>query len=80
MLPFTVSPYFDFLNAFLLGFQPDSFFPGATLCVLDIVYTLDSAVYLRNNVSDWNKKEWFGPVLNVSEAIAGDFSSSLVNC
>ena len=80
MIPFTASPFFDFLNAFLLGFQPDAFFAGSTLCIFDILYSFDSVVYLRNNVSDWTLDEWFGPVLNLTQGVAGYPSSSLVDC
>jgi hypothetical protein len=80
MIPFTASPFFDFLNAFLLGFQPDAFFSGSTLCIFDILYSFDSLVYFRNNVSDWTLNEWFGPVLNITQGIAGYPSSALVDC
>jgi hypothetical protein len=43
--PFTASPYYDFLDSFLLGLKLDTYFDYATECVNDIVYTIDDYFY-----------------------------------
>ena len=44
--PFSVSPYYDFLDAFLLGLKLDTYFSYSTDCINALVYTFDDYAYL----------------------------------
>jgi len=44
------------------------------------VYVVDDFTYLRNNISDFSPKSWEAPIMNVSRAIAGNFSNVIINC
>lgn len=78
--PFTASPYYDFLDAFLLGLNLEAFFKGSETCILDIVFFIDDMFYLANNISDFNWASWEAPFMNFTKAIAGNFSSGIVDC
>jgi hypothetical protein len=80
MMPFSASPYYDFLDAFILGFSPDNFFRYSEQCITDLVALADDAAYLRNNISDFSKNAWEAPVINFTRALAGPGSSAIVNC
>lgn len=43
--PFSVSPYYDFLDAFLLGLKLDTYFSYSTDCINALVYTADDFAY-----------------------------------
>ena len=43
--PFSVSPYYDFLDAFLLGLKLDTYFSYSTDCINALVYTVDDYAY-----------------------------------
>lgn len=78
--PFSSSESYDFLDSFLLGLKLETFFKGSDLCIQDIVYAVDDGFYLYNNITDfsWNSME--APVMNFSKMIAGNMTSSLVDC
>lgn len=44
--PFSVSPYYDFLDAFLLGLKLDTYFQYSTDCINALVYSVDDYAYL----------------------------------
>lgn len=44
--PFSVSPYYNFLDAFLLGLKLDTYFSYSTECINALVYTADDYCYL----------------------------------
>lgn len=68
------------MDAFLLGLNLETFFKGSETCILDIVFFIDDMFYLANNVSDFTWDHWEAPVMNFSKAIAGNFSSGMVDC
>jgi hypothetical protein len=78
--PFTSTIYYDYMDSFLLGLKLETFFKGSDACIDSIVYTLDDAVYLYNNASDFTKAGWIQPVFNFSHMVAGNFSDALVDC
>lgn len=78
--PFTASPYYDFFDAFLLGFKPETFVAGSTNCIMSIVYTVDDFFYFQNNISDFSYKAWEAPIMNLTKAIGGNFSGGIVKC
>ena len=80
MQPITSTAYYDYFDSFLLGLKLDTFFQGSDACINDLVYSIDDAAYLYNNVSDFTLKNWIGPVFNVSHMVAGNISSALVDC
>ena len=80
MKPFTASPYYDFFDAFMMGFKPETFVKGSDACIMAIVYTVDDFFYLGNNISDFSWKSWEAPIMNLSKAIGGNFSNSIYNC
>ena len=78
--PFSASPYYDFLDSFLLGLKLETFFKGSDACIMDIVYGVDDFFYLRNNITDFAWKSWEAPIMNLSKSISGNWSSALVDC
>lgn len=78
--PFSKTTYYNYLDAFLTGLKLDSFFAGSDACVLSIVYTVDDGSYLFNNLTDFSWATWEAPIMNISKAISGNFSKSLVDC
>lgn len=77
--PFSGTPYYDFLDSFLLGLQLETFFDHAKGCINSLVYTLDDYVYFNRNISSPNA-QWYDPVLNISQLLAGNFTNSWVEC
>lgn len=45
-VPFSASPYYDFLDAFLLGVKLETYFSYSKECIMALVYTLDDYAYL----------------------------------
>jgi hypothetical protein len=43
--PFTASPYYDFLDAFLLGLKLETFFDRSQECIMAVVYFVDDTYY-----------------------------------
>ena len=78
--PFTASPYYDFFDSFLLGLNLETFFQGSDACIMDLVYTVDDCAYLYNNFTDFTWASWEAPMMNFSNLISGNLSSSLVDC
>lgn len=78
--PFTATPYYDYLDNFLLGLKIESGVPYSSDCIDNIVYTMDDYVYFLNNLTDFSKKSWEAPMLNFSRAIGGNFSEIPYNC
>jgi hypothetical protein len=78
--PFTASPYFDFLDAYLQGLKLETYIKGAENCIMSIVYTADDISYLFNNLTDFNLRSWEAPVMNVSKIIAGNIANGLFDC
>jgi len=78
--PFTASPYYDFFDAFTMGFKPESFVQGSDACLMSIIYAVDDFFYLRNNISDFSWSSWEAPIMNFTKAIGGNFSNSVLNC
>lgn len=79
-MPFTSTPYYDFFDAFLIGLKLETFFKGSEACIIDIVYFVDDMFYLRNNITDFNPRHWEAPFMNLTKALAGNFSSAIVDC
>ena len=80
MKPFTASPYYDFFDAFMMGFKPESFVQGSDACLMSVIYAVDDFFYLRNNISDFSWSSWEAPIMNFTKAIGGNFSNSVLNC
>ena len=47
--PLSAGPYYDFLDAFLLGIKLETYFSFSQECVMALVYTIDDFAYLLNN-------------------------------
>jgi len=45
-IPFSASPYYDFLDAFLLGVKLETYFSFSNECIMALVYSLDDFAYL----------------------------------
>ena len=80
MKPFTASPYYDFFDAFMMGFRPETFVAGSEACIMSIVYAADDIFYLRNNMSDFTWASWEAPIMNFTKAMGGNFSNGILNC
>lgn len=78
--PFTATPYYDFFDAFLVGLKLETFFVGSDACLMSGVYVVDDLTYFRNNISDFSSKSWEAPIMNISRAVAGNFSNVIINC
>ena len=77
-IPFSAGPYYDFLDAFLLGVKLETFFSYSKDCIMGLVYTLDDFAYLDNN--DTLKKSWEEPVMNFTRLVAGNMTRSIPLC
>jgi hypothetical protein len=64
----------------MLGLKLESNVKGAQQCQESLIYALDDLFYLLNNVSDFRLAAWEAPLMNMSKAIGGNFSTSLLNC
>ena len=64
----------------MLGLKLETYFDNADECTNAIVYTLDDYTYLQNNVTLSKGVQWEAPFFNFTRAIAGNFSSSIVQC
>jgi len=73
-LPFSATPYYDYLDNFLLGLKLETTVPTSGDCVDVLVYTLDDWAYLQNNITDYNKNSWEAPILNFTRMVGGNFS------
>jgi hypothetical protein len=78
--PFTSTPYYDYLDNFLLGLKLETNVEYSGDCIDSIVYTLDDYSYFLNNLTDFRRSAWEAPILNVSRAIGGNFSFIPLNC
>lgn len=78
--PFTASPYFDFLDAYLQGLKLETYIKGAETCIMSAVYTADDIMYLFNNLTDFDIRSWEAPVMNVSKIIAGNIANGVFDC
>jgi hypothetical protein len=78
--PFSASPYYDFIDSFLLGIKLETFFKGSDSCVMAIIYGIDDFYYLKNNITDFSWRSWEAPIMNLSRSISGNWSSALVDC
>lgn len=70
MKPFSVTPYYDFVDAFMLGLKLETFFVGADACTTTIISGIDDYFYFRNNLTDFSWSSWEAPVMNITKAIA----------
>ena len=77
-MPFSASPYYDFLDAFLLGVKLETYFSYSKDCIMTLVYTIDDFAYLGNNVTDMFSFEQ--PVMNFTRLLAGNFTKSIPTC
>ena len=50
-LPFTASPYYDYLDNFLAGLKMNAKIPSVTNCIDSIIYTMDDYAYFENNIT-----------------------------
>lgn len=73
-MPFTATPYYDYLDNFLLGLKLESRITYAGDCIDSVVYTLDDYAYLQNNITDYSSKSWEAPILNFTRMVGGNFS------
>lgn len=78
--PFTATPYYDFFDAFLVGLKLETFFVGSDACLMSGVYVVDDMYYFRNNITDFEWSSWEAPLMNISRAVAGNFSNVIINC
>ena len=77
-LPLTATVYYDYVEAFLLGLDLDSYYQKASDCTNAMIYTVDECFYFLNNVT--LMKNWSDPLLNVSKLIGANLSSSVLYC
>lgn len=78
--PFSATPYYDFFDAFLVGLKLETFFVGSDACLNSAVYSVDDYYYFKNNVTDFSWTSPEAPLMNISRAIAGNFSNVIINC
>jgi hypothetical protein len=62
----------------LLGLDLDAYFDYASDCLNAIIYTIDDFDYFANNIT--LEVSWVDPMLNFTQLLGGNFSSSLVYC
>lgn len=71
-MPFSASPYYDYLDNFLIGLKLETMLPKSTNCIDHLVYTLDDYAYFQNNIT--LHTTWEEPMMNFTNAIGGNFS------
>jgi hypothetical protein len=78
--PFTASPYYIFIDAFLQGLKLETYVKGAENCILSIIFTGDDLFYLYNNISDFRLRSWEAPVMNITKIISGNIANGIYDC
>jgi hypothetical protein len=79
-IPFTASPYYDYLDNFLLGYKLETRVTSSGDCIDNVVYTLDDYSYFQNNLTDYSRNAWEAPIMNFTRAIGSNFSYVPLNC
>ena len=74
-IPFSAGPYYDFLDAFLLGVKLETYFSFSKECINALVYTIDDFAYLINNSTE--RTSWEQPVMNFTRLLAGNMTHSV---
>ena len=78
--PFSTTPYYDFVDSFLLGLKLESYYESSSECVDACIFTMDDYSYLLNNITLMEEMALLDPVLNVTAMIAGNASAALKHC
>ena len=76
--PFSTTPYYDFVDSFLLGLKLESYFESSSECVDAGIFAIDDYAYLQNNYT--YREDLMDPLLNVTALVGGNFSSALKYC
>ncbi len=79
-LPFTVTPYYDYLDNFLLGYRLETRVTSSSDCIEVLVYSFDDYSYFQNNITDYTRSAWEAPIMNFTRAMGGNFSYVPINC
>ena len=74
-VPFSAGPYYDFLDAFLLGVKLETYFSYSKECINAIVYFLDDTTYLNNNIT--LAPSFDHPLMNFTRLVAGNFTHTI---
>lgn len=72
-----MSPYYDFLDAFLLGLKLDTYYEYSQECIDTIIYFVDDTYYFQNNVT-LSGSQYDAPFMNLTRMVGGNFSSAWV--
>jgi len=78
--PFTVSPYYTFVEAYLQGLKLETYIKGSENCIMSIIYTADDLFYFYNNITDFQLRSWEAPIMNVSKIIANNVANGVFDC
>jgi hypothetical protein len=76
--PFSVSPFFEYFDSFILGLQLDTFYESASECIDGSVYFIDDWAYIQNNST--YRDVWYDPIVNFTGIISGNASEIVNNC
>ena len=49
--PFSTTPYYDFVDSFLLGLKLESYYESSSECVDTLIFTIDEYAYIQNNIT-----------------------------
>lgn len=79
-IPFSASPYYDYLDNFLLGYRLETRVATSSDCVEALVYTFDDYAYFQNNLTDYRREAWEAPIMNFTRALGGNFSYVPLYC
>ncbi len=73
-----MTPYYDFMDAFLLGLKLESFYANSAECIQSVTYFIDDWAYLENN--NTLRTSDLDPFINFTALVAGNFTESTLNC
>ncbi|CDW87218.1 UNKNOWN [Stylonychia lemnae] len=79
---FSQTPYYDYLDNFLLGLKIETDVPSSSECVDALVFFLDDVIYFQNNITAVTNKieSWEAPLMNFSRMVGGNLSEVPFQC
>ncbi len=78
--PFSTTPYYDFVDSFLLGLKLESYYDSSSECVDALIFTIDDYAYLQNNITLMESNAFMDPLLNITAIIGGNLTAAAKHC
>ncbi len=58
----------------------ENYVKGTQQCQETAIFAVDDTFYFSNNLTDFSWESWEAPIMNATKLMAGNFSSSILNC